>query len=170
MLWKYSPGTEKAWKGIKKTLGQYALASSQVKEQLQVHPQLPGSLAGSAALARRGLRAPRAGSCGTPGAMEGTSQLRFAEQPPCQTPSTPALAAPRARGFGARRKGGGAGVGWGEWPFCGFGGFFPSFLLQSKWAQRLPWEGGGKPWLFSQSSPTKGRGEAGRDGAVGGRG
>lgn len=131
MLWKYSPGTEKAWKGIKKTLGQYALASSQVKEQLQVHPQLPGSLAGSAALARRGLRAPRAGSCGTPGAMEGTSQLRFAEQPPCQTPSAPAPAAPRARGFGARRKGGG-GRGWGggNGLFVGLGFF--SFIFAAE--------------------------------------
>lgn len=47
------------------------------------------------------------------------------------------------------------------WGFGFLGFFFPSFLLQSKWARRLLWEGEEKTWLFfSQPSPTKGRGES----------
>lgn len=80
-----------------------------------------------------------------------------------KTPSAPAPTAPCARGFGARRKGAGK-----NGLFVDLGVF--SFIFAAdKWARRLPWEGEGKPWLFSQSSPIKGRGEASGDGAVGGR-
>jgi len=158
------PGTEKAWKGIKKTLGQYILASSQVEERLQVHLQLPGSLAGSAALAPRGLRAPRG---------------RIRQHTPRYIRDGPAAfhqaaAVPKPRVLLLRQLPAPAAPvkderGEGKWPFCGFFGIFffilPAEQMDLEAALGRRREKTGFCW---QPSPTEACRRLGRSGEGGG--